>query len=276
MGAAARESFRPQDVLEALGLPSSAAVVPLAGGASGSAWRIEVDGRSYALRQSSPAMTAGRLAAMAAARTAGLPAPQLVRRTRLVHSDALLLSWLPGVTLFDAIVRDPSSAARLGEQMGDMQRRLHAVTAPSEVLAAVSDSRHPFGAGREVRDLPQGTALIHLDWHPLNLLFDEGRDEISGIIDWDNARSGHPLLDLARTYSLLTVAPSVATLPEAMRTALGSFVDAWKDGYGLDGLAIPRACLLWAGRVMLADLAPRYDGNQAVLDRLRRWTDGWI
>jgi aminoglycoside phosphotransferase (APT) family kinase protein len=160
--------------------------------------------------------------------------------------------------------------------MGRLQRTLHAVAAPSEVRAAASDSLHPFDAGREVRNLPHGEALIHLDWHPLNLLYDAELDEITGIIDWDNARRGHPLLDLARTQSMLTVEPALATFPEAVRAGLDKFVAAWADGYGPEARTIPSACLRWAGLVMLADLAPRYAADPARLGPLRRWTDSWI
>ena len=55
---------------------------------------------------------------------------------------------------------------------------------------------------------------------------------ISGILDWDNARRGHPSLDLARTHSLLTIEPSIASLPTEIRVHLDELVEAWSDGYG--------------------------------------------
>jgi aminoglycoside phosphotransferase (APT) family kinase protein len=158
--------------------------------------------------------------------------------------------------------------------MGEMQRRLHRIEARATVIDVLDDAAHPFVAGGAIADLPNGEVLLHLDWHPLNLLSDDG-SVISGIVDWDNARRGHPSLDLARTYSLLTVEPSLASVPADIRARLGELRAAWADGYGPEAKAIPAACHAWAGRVMLADLEPRHADTPSALDELRRWTEGW-
>jgi aminoglycoside phosphotransferase (APT) family kinase protein len=263
------------DAVRSLGLGPGAVVEPARGGASGAAWMVRTPEATYALRLSSAPHTDGRVAAMAAARVAGLPAPELIRRVSSSAGHALLLSWLPGITLQDAVLDDLAGLQRWGRAMGDLQRRLHEIAAPPQLEDARADGGHPFSAGRDLAGVPDGGALLHLDWHPLNLLVDEGRGGISGIVDWDNARRGHPLLDLARTHSLLTVEPSLVALPASVRAYLAEFADAWAEGYGPLARAIPAACHAWAGRVMLADLEPRYDDSPAALDALRRWTDGW-
>lgn len=48
--------------------------------------------------------------------------------------------------------------------------------------------------------LPEGNAICHLDLHPDNLLVNETGYTV---IDWVNAKSGHPLYDYARTYVIL-------------------------------------------------------------------------
>ena len=48
--------------------------------------------------------------------------------------------------------------------------------------------------------VPKGESLCHFDLHPLNILFD-GEDY--HIIDWMNAKNGHPILDISRTYIIL-------------------------------------------------------------------------
>lgn len=259
------------DALRALGLPPDASVTPAAGGASGSAWRVSLGAASYVLRfERSIELTDARVAAITAARSAELPAPALVRRAHVGDHEAILLSWLPGMTLLDAISRAPASTAKWGMRMGAMQRRLHAVAAPIGLPAAATDAAHPFVAGRAVPDLPDGDRLLHLDWHPLNLIVEPERGEITGIVDWDNARAGHPLLDLARTESMMTLDPGVAGLPHDMRARLAGFVGAWADGYGPDARAIPPACRAWAAHVMLADLEPRYRATPSILDPIRR------
>jgi aminoglycoside phosphotransferase (APT) family kinase protein len=260
--------------LSALGLSTLAAVEPVGRGASASAWQLESDGRRYILRLSdSDELTTARLSALAAARVADLPVPRLVRRAKTSLGEAVLLSWLPGIPLADAVAQSPESVRDLGHAMGAMQRRLHEVTAPMDVPAVVTDPDHPFVAGRGIPGLPDGDALLHLDWHPLNILVDPASPAITGIVDWDNARRGHPLLDLARTSSILTVDPSLASLPAQLRDVLASFREAWADGYGPGARSIPAECHLWAGRVMLADLESRH--VPAALEPLRRWTAAW-
>lgn len=260
-------------VLDALGQPADARVEPAAGGASGDAWRVQAGDASYVLRRSSARMAPGRLAAMAAAHAAGLPAPELVARTQLPDGEALLLEWLPGVSLYEVLVRNPGGVERWGRVMGDCQRRLHDVAAPEAVIAVDAPGVHPFDAGRDVEGLPAGDALLHLDWHPLNLLVEEDAGTIVGIVDWDNARRGHPALDLARTESMLTLDPALRDLPEALRGCVDALRTAWMTGYGPGAHAIDSAARLWAARVMLADLAPRYAHDPAQLDRVRRVAD---
>ncbi len=262
-------------VLSALGLSDAAVVEPAPGGASASAWKVEADGKQYVLRLSGSAeLATARLSAMAAALVAGLPVPDLVRRSSTSLGEGVLLSWLPGVPLAEVLLQSPAAARDLGHAMGAMQRRLHALKAPMNLRAVSVDADDPFAAGRGIPGLPDGDALLHLDWHPLNILVDPASREITGIVDWDNARRGHPLLDLARTSSILTVEPSLASLPAELQNVLEPFRDAWADGYGPEARNIPAECHLWAGRVMLADLQARH--APAALEPLRRWTDAWM
>jgi Ser/Thr protein kinase RdoA (MazF antagonist) len=215
----------------------------------------------------------GRVAAMSAARQAGLPAPEVLRRAGTPDGEVALLAWLPGVPLLEALARAPERTRHYGERMGRLHRRLHEIQAPAEVIRVAGDTGHPFGAGRAIPGLPHGDRLLHLDWHPLNLLVDESVGEIVGIVDWDNARAGDPSLDLSRTRSILTLEPGLADLPDAVRLRLPELLDAWADGYGDEARAIPGETNAWAGLVMLADLAPRYADRPDALDHIRAWIE---
>ena len=258
------------ELLDRLGMSPEASAEPAAGGASASAWRINAGGETFMLRRSSAQLAGARLSAMEAARRAGLPAPELLARGHWDDAEALLLSWLPGTPMLHRLTAEPAAAVRLGRLMGEAQRGLHEVEAPLEVAAALEDDSHPFGAGRDVTGLPDGNRLLHLDWHPLNLLVDE-RDRLVGIIDWDNARRGHPLLDLARTESVLTVDPTLESLPRSLRGKLARFRGAWAEGYGDDARRIPAVARRWASRVMRDDLALRHADAPETLRRIREW-----
>jgi aminoglycoside phosphotransferase (APT) family kinase protein len=258
-------------LLTSVGLPADASAEP-AGGATGQLWKVTAPGGPFALRTGS-AFTIGRQqAVMEVAGRAELPVPEVLACATRGSEAVLLLSWLPGATVFDAVRTNPADAHRLGVLMGEAQRRLHAVTAPPE-LSGVADGDGggwPSSGVPPVEGLPQGNSLLHLDWHGLNLLVDG--DRISAVLDWDNARAGHPLLDVARSYTLLTVEPTFATLRPDERELLATLADGWATGYGEAARSIPAPCLAWAGRAMLADLAGRYAATPEALTDLRRWT----
>lgn len=50
-----------------------------------------------------------------------------------------------------------------------------------------------------LQSVPEKDCLLHLDFHPLNVMVCKGRYVV---IDWINARIGNPVFDLARTYVL--------------------------------------------------------------------------
>src|SRR3990170_4225322 len=144
-------------VLRALRLPESATVAPAAGGASASAWKVEADGNQYIVRLSDSAeLATARLSAMAAARGAGLPVPDLLRRASTSLGEGVLLSWLPGVPLAQVLLQSPAAARDLGHAMGAMQRRLHEVKAPMNLPAVIIDAGDPFAARRGIPWVPPG------------------------------------------------------------------------------------------------------------------------
>lgn len=265
----------PSDVLEVLGLPRDAEVQPAPGGASGTAWLVASHGSRWIVRLEGSQRTAdGRVAAMTAARAGGLPAPEVLARAASERGVAVALAYLPGRSLLELMLGDPRSAVDWARRMGQLQRRLHEVPAPAPVPTLTGDGGHPFGAGPADEPIPAGDTLLHLDWHPGNLLGDPASGRISGILDWDNAHRGHPLLDLARTESMLVVEPGLGRLPAEARDRLAAVRVAWADGYGPEAFAIPDVFRRWAGRVMIADLTDRYAQEPELLEPARRWAAG--
>lgn len=248
---------RTQRALEAFGLRG--AEIQPAGGTTGTTWRIRHRFGEYALRFVD--LASAETYALRAAARAGVPVPRLHADVAVDGVVALLLEWCAGTAAADLLQRDPEAAEAYGVGFGEAQRRLHAVAAPGLLPSAAG--WHGVGGDR----LPVGSQLLHLDYHPLNVLMDAAT--VTAILDWTNARRGHPTLDLARTYTLLHVDPS---LPHEARAVLVAFAAGWVRGYGPEAGEIPPLCLHWAGRAMLADLAERYRRTPARLDPLRAWT----
>jgi hypothetical protein len=197
------------------------------------------------------------------------------------------MSWCDGRLLIDELRAKPWRAVRLGLAFGDAQARIHRISPPPKVVT------HPVPWQRWGNPDPalerlltrierRPPALLHLDYHPLNLLVAGG--EVNGVLDWTNARGGDPRADIARTASILALAPlPVGLTGQAQRVVLRAFAFGWRRGYrrAAGPLTDMAPFYAWAGRVMEYDLAPRVGRpdlpwlTPAHLDRVRRWTEAW-
>lgn len=277
-----RTELDPVAILQALGVRRPASIAPVSGGFDARIWRLEYAGHCFALRVLRPEQhgTAQReVAALQAAHQAGLPVPELHTYGSWHEHPALLLGWCAGQPLWAVLGQQPWRVRSLGLAFGRAQAHMHRIAAPPGLseswIAWAGDDRQL--AERLTREQRSPPALIHLDYHPLNVLVDH--DRVGCILDWANARAGDPRADIARTYSILRVEPfgSGSPLLELGRRLLSLF---WLRGYRevagpVDQSALFRA---WAGAVMQRDLAHRVGQPDSWwrpehLERIRHWTE---
>jgi aminoglycoside phosphotransferase (APT) family kinase protein len=284
------EGLNPDPILEALGVRGAVAVAPVSGGWDTAIWRVELEGSTYALRVFRPEqveVSRHEVAAMRAAAEGGISVP--VVRADGVWQDrpALLLSWCEGRPLAHELRARPWLTWRLGLEFGRMQALIHAVAAPEALRhrrVSWIDWMGPDEPDLKERLIalgPRQDALLHLDYHPLNVMVDGTR--LAGVLDWANARAGDPRADLARTVTILRLAP----LPRGPR-GLGEMAVrrllelGWRRGY--EQAAGPFGDLspfyAWAGAAMVRDLAPKLGRPGVALgpvdfERMRRWTNYW-
>lgn len=246
----------PQEILDALDLTDAA--LADSGGATGRLWKVTTAEGVYGLRLAlSEASAVAQRAAMAAAAAAGLPVPEVLREVHTPAGIGLVISWLPGTMVSEMLFQDAVRARRIGQRCGEVHRTLHTIPAPPPLTLSTRWAEPPFDP------LPPGDSLLHLDFHPNNVLIDSGR--VCGILDWENAIGGDPLLDLARTRCIMTLDPFIASLSPVARQAADDFTTGWAEGYG--DVAIPVEYQLWAARVMLRDISHRH--SPGVLQPLR-------
>ncbi|GHO85851.1 phosphotransferase family protein [Dictyobacter formicarum] len=271
------------EVLRALGVSGTPTVSALRGGFDMAMWRVEHEGQTYALRvfrSGAHEDCEHERIVMEAAHAAGLPVPEVHRAGIWQDRPALLISWLSGRTLEDELRARPWRLWSLGIAFGRTQAAINAVPAPalhrqqSEAWLAWHGADEPVLQDR-LRQLSSGRqALLHLDYHLRNVLTD-GK-QITGIVDWTNARAGDPRADAARTISILRVDPLVRK-PLIQWLALSIFALAWRIGYQRAGGSLHEmaAFYAWAGTIMQHDLAPRYKQQPHELAPARRWTNKW-
>lgn len=273
-------------VLRALGLDVMATTKPIAGGWDTSIWRVEHRDSVYALRVFSPRQLEQcrhEVRVMRIAAGAGIPVPRVHAEAVVDGHPALLLGWVEARTLLDTL-RDPVFPSwEMGVHFGRMQGNIHAVSVPT----GLHGREHEWKLEGEellrerMHAVSTGSALLHLDYHPLNVMTDGTR--ITGVLDWANAHVGDPRADVARTLTILRLSPSS---PDEMlaedRTLRRAFESGWRKGYlevagRLRGMAPFYA---WAGAVMIQDLAPILDllehsHRLELIEAMQRWVDRW-
>jgi aminoglycoside phosphotransferase (APT) family kinase protein len=273
----------PLDILRALGITETCSVFPVQGGFDMMMWKVESERQTYALRVFRVGAYEQRDhedVVMATAQMAGLPVPEIHAAGVWQDHPVLLLRWLEGRMVSDELRARPWRIWTLGVAFGRMQAAIHAVS-PPELLRRQPDAWMAWnGAGEQIlqdrfHHLSSGeVALLHLDYHPRNVLTDGKR--ITGVLDWTNAHAGDPRADAARTVSILRVDP-LARNPLLQRLLLRIFELAWRRGYQRQRGRLKDMPLFyaWAGTVLQSDLAHRYKQRPQALDPARRWTDQW-
>jgi aminoglycoside phosphotransferase (APT) family kinase protein len=123
-------------------------------------------------------------------RARGYPAPAVDE----LSDDGLdlVMERIEGVDMVATMSKRPWTIGRQGRVLAQLHDRLHALEAPDWL-----------------RDAPVGTGdrVLHLDLHPLNVIVGPHGPVV---IDWTNASTGDPAVDVALTWVLMA-AGSVST-----------------------------------------------------------------
>jgi len=273
-------SIDPHAVLITLGVSGATSVTPVSGGRDTALWRVEHEGRSYALRVFQPEqlrMSQREVQAMQLAAAHGMPVPRVRISGVWNERPALLLSWCAGTTVLEALQSRPPQAEPLGQACGGMLASIHALTVPDEESdrawldwGGLSDEplRH------RLESIARHDRLLHLDYHPLNIMIED--DTITGVLDWANAHAGDPRADLARSRTILLL-DAVEHMPEA-RPIIEAFDRGLVAGY--EAVAGPQPDMplfyAWAGRVMLHDLRERLHEIPGQMERIEMWVERWL
>ena len=287
----AENQLDPMPILAALGVANVESVEPVSVGFGDTViWRVQAGATDAALRVFPAGDTAGcghEAAAMRAAAAGGVPAPRVLAEGAWRDRPALLLSWCPGRPVAAELAARPWRAWALGLHLGRMQASIHAVPAPDALRLGDRDwiawaGPDELRVQERLRALrPRTDALLHLDYHPLNVVTDGRR--LTGVLDWANARAGDPRADVARTFTLLRLAPIPPGYPRRRAALVRRLLElGWRRGYrqAAGPLVDMAPVYAWAGAVMLRDLEPKL-GRPGVwlephhLDPVRRQVEIW-
>ncbi len=152
----------------------------------------------------------------------------------------MVMRCVTGQTLFDVLLHQFPSIWWAPKRMAEVHARLHLVPAPAfswsrgpfleRSLASMEEAigdyhLHGLAAGldwlRAHRPQPPpGASILHLDFHPVNLMFDEKR--CTAVLDWSEADLGDRHADIAKTLVLIESAPvELDKIRDKVATAVG-------------------------------------------------------
>ena len=203
----------------------------------------------------------------------GIPVPIVYSVIVEDSYAAMLMEWIKGVTVLQMLIEKPTVAHQLGAEFGKTHAKLHHITVPESLEIRTPNWLTPIGSEKKIiEELPSAKeCLIHLDFHPLNVLTDGSK--ITGVIDWTNVALGDPRFDYARTLSILQI--------EGYRhfkdnlSLIKAFETGWRTGYeSVDGSYnnLP-AFFVWAGIRMQRDM-----GNSLSVEQekdIKEWINSW-
>jgi aminoglycoside phosphotransferase (APT) family kinase protein len=164
----------------------------------------------------------------------------------LLGGPFMVMEAIPGRTLLDLMLWRPWRVIDGPVQMAALHARLHrspvadfpAPPGPflerrlEEMRAWVTEYRlHGMAPGLEwlARNRPpepERPSIIHLDFHPVNLMF--GRWHCNAVLDWSESDVGDPHLDVATTIVLIRSAPVEVPAPLQPLTAAPARTLLWR------------------------------------------------
>lgn len=281
----------PERIAQALGVRLARDPVRVSGGQDAAIWRLEEDGKGYALRVFPVVREAGflrELAAIKVAAGAGLPVPGVRAAGAVDGSLAMVIDWCDGEPMLAAVSGKPWWLWRYARLLGQLQARLQHTESPPDLREGAPGYWLRRSGDGPIYDLllergVRTDALIHLDFHPLNVMVEDGK--VSGIIDWTNSAAGDPRADFAMTAALLSVGPiPPGPLRPVLRVARRLLYGAWRGAYEKKAGRVDddevAPFMAWAGMAMLREMEPRaLSGRQwPTLDDLRpirEWVSRW-
>lgn len=164
-----------------------------------------------------------------AVHAAALPAPAVYEQLEIDGRCGIVFQKIEGISLYRHVQARPWTLFAAVRQMAELHARIHACTAPSELLTQRQRIETGIAAAGDVPEevkqharfalekLPDGESLCHGDFHPENIILTKTGPIL---IDWGRASRGHPLSDVACTLRLIQIADLPPWVPLHMRLLL--------------------------------------------------------
>ncbi len=165
------------------------------------------------------------------AHEAGVRVPEIYGVQQVDGRFGVIMERIDGTDFLTEAGRKPWRILSIASQCGRTHARVNSVLAPPSLPTVkdryVSTVNRLEGIPEDVRvaalerlgRLPEGDTLCHLDFHPANVMEQDGK---AVVIDWSNASRGPAEADFARSILILQLGdPPPGTAPTLRMLALG-------------------------------------------------------
>jgi aminoglycoside phosphotransferase (APT) family kinase protein len=278
------KEINPLDILATLGMSTDATVKPVSGGLDTLLWRVTYKDKTFALRlfRSDQAdQTKNELLNMQKAFAGGIVVPEVYKFSTWQERPVMLMAWCDGNTMADALKAQPYNLWSFALEFGRIHAKINQInfeaTPTNTWINWLGTTEPELQTYLRTLNTPS-PVLLHLDYHPLNVMFNNGK--VSGVLDWTTSCGGDKRADFARSIAILRLSPIENNLAFAIIRRVMEW--GWRRGYQevsgkLEGLAPFHA---WAGALMVREYTPRLN-NPALgvkpvhIKNMRRWADYW-
>lgn len=191
-----------------------------------------------------------------------IPVPKVFSLIENENHVIMLMEWIDGRTLLNEIQLEPDHAITFGVKFGKLHAKINSIMLEegSRIKSSwLTPDKKELELLNKIEQLNTNSKrhLLHLDFHPLNVLIKGG--EIKAIIDWANAGIGDYRFDLSRTNSILVLEGR----NHLDKNVLMQFISGYRQGYQ-DILGPSHSLELfnaWAGLRMMRDLEGSLDSS---------------
>ena len=157
----------------------------------------------------------------------GVPAPKVYGFADADGNKGIVYEYVQGISMFNLMQRYPLKVARYAKRLADLHATIHKKTLCSlpnikeSLLEAIQTVQSITQVEKDaiisyMDTLPDGYSLCHYDFHPDNVLLQNGDAKV---IDWMTAGAGDPCVDVCRTSVILnsnTLPPNVSAMKEIL------------------------------------------------------------
>lgn len=156
----------------------------------------------------------------------------------------MVLERLDGPDMLADLGRRPWRVPRHARTLAELHNRLHRISAPAGLAEVAGQSGKAFGPG---------SAVLHLDLHPANVMLTQ-RGPV--VIDWVDAHAGPPGADVAIAYLIMSTADT-DMIPPRLRPVIRLLRAAFCRRFLASATDNPWPHIADAARLRLANINTR-------------------